>query len=225
MGLNRISNKQYADLLKKNYKEWKKEGLSKGGYFIIFNGFLAKNKLKNISGNALKLYIYLGLNSKNMTGEVWHSNKSIAKYFGKSERTIRNWMKELEDMHLIKRIQLEYSGVAHTFLQPYELDENKRKFVYRYRLKNKNYREKINLTEYSKAIIDGVHHIFPNVEVNVYPGCFDLITDTELNSSDLRKMGHEIKIRDKRFEKFIVKYKYVRNDGSLAISTQLFERI
>lgn len=118
--IKKYSNKDKAVIYKKNYEFWKKEGLDNYGYFIIFNGFITSNKLVNINGNALKLYIYLGMYSKNMTGEVWHSNYKIAKYFNKSERTIRNWMRELEDLNLIKRMQLEFNGESHTFLQTYD---------------------------------------------------------------------------------------------------------
>ncbi|MGK0469341.1 helix-turn-helix domain-containing protein [Clostridium sp.] len=118
--IKKYTNKDLAILYKKNYEVWKKEGLNSYGYFILFNGLITSNKLININGNALKLYLYLGIHSKNMTGEVWHSNNRIAKYFNKSERTIRNWMKELEDMNLIKRMQLEFNGESHTYLQTYD---------------------------------------------------------------------------------------------------------
>lgn len=117
----KIPNKDLSKLMKKNYEIWKQNGLANNGYFIIFDGFLENNKLRNISGGALKLYIYLGLNAKNMTGEVWHSIPRIAKYFGKSERTINNWIAELEKLNLIKRMQMEVNGVSYTYIQPYEL--------------------------------------------------------------------------------------------------------
>lgn len=118
--IKKYSNKEKAVIYKKNYEAWKKEGLDKYGYCILFNGFITSNKLSKISGNALKLYIYLCMYSKNMTGEVWHSNSRIAKYFNKSERTIRNWMKELETLNLIKRMQLKFNGEMHTFIQTYD---------------------------------------------------------------------------------------------------------
>ncbi|HDR7361514.1 TPA: helix-turn-helix domain-containing protein [Bacillus toyonensis] len=121
-----LSNKRKAKLYKENYKKWKEYSLNENGFFIIFSGFVEENKLKKISGNALKLYIYLGMYSKNMTGEVWHSNKTISNYFGKSERTIRGWMKELEDQHLIKRMRLEFDGQPHVFLQPYNAGESRK---------------------------------------------------------------------------------------------------
>lgn len=125
MTFKKLTNSKKAEIYKKNYSVWKQAGLNHNSYFVIFKGFIESNKLKNISGNALKLYIYLGMYSKNNTGEVWHSTYKIAKYFGKSERTIRTWSKELEDIHLIKKMQLEFNGVTHTYLQPYDLGEDR----------------------------------------------------------------------------------------------------
>ena len=106
--------------MRTEYRYWKEHSLNTTGYFIIFQGFMEENLLKDISGNALKLYIYLGINSNNMEGIVWHSNKTIAEYFDKSERTIRLWMKELEDRGLIKRMRLVYDGNVYTYLKPYK---------------------------------------------------------------------------------------------------------
>jgi len=57
---------------------------------LIFKEFMDGKLLKSLSGNALKLYIFLGLYSKNQTGECWPSVQTIAEYFGKSERTVYN---------------------------------------------------------------------------------------------------------------------------------------
>jgi hypothetical protein len=124
---NELRNREKAIILKQNYRYWKTRALENSAYFIIFQGFEEIGKLKNISGNALKLYIYLGLHSNNYEGVVWHSNKKISDYFGKSERTIRGWMKELEDLQLIRRMRLKYDGNMHTYLQPYISKENKDK--------------------------------------------------------------------------------------------------
>jgi len=120
--------KKYSDLssfakaenAKRNYSEWKKNAINENGFFIIFNGFLESNILKNINGNALKLYIFFGIHSKNETGESFYSIKEIAKYFNKSERTISTWINQLEKARLIERYQLSYDEVAHTYLQPYD---------------------------------------------------------------------------------------------------------
>lgn len=120
MNFDKLKNSEKSLIMRNNYKRWKFDGLDEAGYFIIFQGFLETGKLREISGNALKLYIYLGINSNNFEGIVWHSNEKISKYFGKSERTIRSWMKELEDLDLLKRMRLKYDGNVYTYLQPYE---------------------------------------------------------------------------------------------------------
>lgn len=124
MDSNNLRNSEKSEVMKNNYGRWKLEALDEVGYFVIFQGFLENGKLKNISGNALKLYIYLGLNSNNFEGIVWHSNGKIARYFKKSERTIRSWMNELETLSLIKRMRLKYNGNVYTYLQPYAYKYN-----------------------------------------------------------------------------------------------------
>jgi len=124
-----MNNKEIADLYRTRYNNWKKESLETSGFFVIFNGFSdiqdhnGLTLLQKISGGALKLYIFLGIKSKNYTGESYYSIKSLSKYFKKSERTINNWLRELEDLNLIYRIQLQYNDVSHTFLQIYETDD------------------------------------------------------------------------------------------------------
>lgn len=119
MNFNNLRNSEKSLIMRNNYKRWKLDALDEAGYFVIFQGFLEGNKLKEISGNALKLYIYLGLNSNNLEGIVWHSNRKIAEYFDRSERTIRCWMKELERYRLIRRMRLKYDEKVYTYLQPY----------------------------------------------------------------------------------------------------------
>lgn len=114
-----LTNKKMAELHRKNYDKWKTQSLKTKGYFVVFDSFLTNKKLSKISGNALKLYIYMGLNSNNNTGEMWHSIKTMANYFNRSERTISYWIKDLEKANLIKRMQLEQNGSSHTFLQTY----------------------------------------------------------------------------------------------------------
>lgn len=113
-------NNVKSQKLKDTYTHWKLEALDECGYFIIFQGFVETGLLNKISGNALKLYLYLGMNSNNFSGVVWHSNKRIANFFGKSERTIRTWMKELEDLNLITRMRAHYDGMIYTYLIPYQ---------------------------------------------------------------------------------------------------------
>lgn len=105
---------------RKDFNTWKCLNINnKKGFFIIYNDFVSKNILNNISGNALKLYIYLGIHSKNDTGESWHSSEKIADYFNCDKRTINRWFKELEDKNLICRIQKGYRRAGNSFLKPY----------------------------------------------------------------------------------------------------------
>lgn len=112
-------NMRKKELLQQNYKSWKHEIFKHEGFFPIFQPFLEERILKNISGNALKLYIYLGLHSKNETGETWVTIETMSAYFDRSPRTISNWIKELEKHRLIIRFQLELNHPSYTFLQPY----------------------------------------------------------------------------------------------------------
>lgn len=227
--LNKKTNKQLSQILKNNYNEWKKEGLSEGGYFIIFNGFQHSNKLKNISGNALKLYIYLGINSNSQTGEVWHSNSKIAKYFDRSERTIRTWMQELESLNLIKRMQLQFNGNSHTYLQTYSLsnesDKNKDIYKYKYRLKNLEYRKSVDLRLFKDDICNGIFSVIKDCYVGVYKNYFEIKSYTPIDKNTLRKLGKYIKDTNNQFDSFSRKYTYTKETGEIHISSQLFERI
>ena len=124
-----MNNNKKAQLLKRNYLIWKKKGLNENGYFTIFNGFLENDILKKISGGALKLYIFLGIKSDNNTGESFYTVKYIAEYFNVSERSISNWISELEDNNLIIRYQLKFNGVSHTYLNTYNLGKKRKNDV------------------------------------------------------------------------------------------------
>ncbi len=106
------------------YYNWKKSNLEKGMYFIIFNEFVDQKILKNISGGALKLYIYFGLNTFYVYGSSYNNQsvKEIADYFNKSERTINNWIQALEKMKLIKRHRESIKDHSKTQLIPYNLN-------------------------------------------------------------------------------------------------------
>lgn len=120
MKFNELNNSTKAKYYKKNWSTWKQLNRhNKKGFCIIYNDFIEKNILQKISGNALKLYIFLLSNSKNDTGESWYTIDSLSLYFSKSPRTISYWLKELESLGLIKRMQLEVNKESHTYLQPY----------------------------------------------------------------------------------------------------------
>jgi len=115
----RIPNRIRAEILKRRYEEWKREALKSTGYFPVFTEFKDSFLLRNLSGGAVKVYLYLGLKSKTWTGETWVSLDQMASYFDCTKRTLSNWLKELQDKELIERMQLEVDGVSFTFLKPY----------------------------------------------------------------------------------------------------------
>lgn len=219
------SNKLKAEALKAEHKEWKKEELASNTYFIIFKDFLSPNILNKISGNALKLYIYLGLNADNMTGEVWHGTEKIAKYFGKSERTIRTWFRELQDLNLIYRMQLEFNGNSYNYLLPYKDINKTDKYILKYRLKNSNLRKSVDLNDYKESIVKGVKFVFPTSVVIVSKEIFTIQLDFSPEPELLRKMGYEIKTRDYRFTNLLREYSYTDREGNIKKSSQLFQRI
>lgn len=115
----KIPNVRKAEIYKNQYKQWKALAIENSGWMPVFTSFKEAFLLRDLSGNAVKLYIYLGLHAKNETGECWVTIETMAAYFRKSPRTISNWIKELENAQLIKRMQLENNSVAYTFFRPY----------------------------------------------------------------------------------------------------------
>ncbi|MGN7170848.1 helix-turn-helix domain-containing protein [Paenibacillus cellulositrophicus] len=112
------------DKLRENHQSWKKKNhANRVGFFPIFNDFKYTH-LSEISGGALKAYIYFGVHANNNTGECWHSAEKMGQYFGVDIRTIKKWIAELEERNLIERIQVGYHRVANTFLIPYEAAED-----------------------------------------------------------------------------------------------------
>ena len=119
MPKTKIPNYRMAEIYRGNHERWKKYKLSEKGFFPVFNSFKDNYVLREVSGNALKLYLYLGLMSNNQSGETWVTIESAAAYFDKTPRTISNWVNELERKNLIRKLQLKPNSVAHTFLLPY----------------------------------------------------------------------------------------------------------
>lgn len=105
--------------LRTNHKKWKEERRSENTpFFMIYKDF-KDLYLKDISGGALKLYVYLGFHVNSFTGECWVSTENIAEFFGNDQRTIKKWIAELEEIGLLKRIQNGFKRVANSFLLPY----------------------------------------------------------------------------------------------------------
>lgn len=119
MDFENLPNYRKAEIYRSRYKKWKEDSLVFVGYFPIFQSFKEEFILRDLSGNALKLYVYLGLHSGNKTGETWVTIENIAKYFDKSPRAVSYWIEELVESKLIERVQLKYNESAHTFLIPY----------------------------------------------------------------------------------------------------------
>ncbi|MCI0184646.1 helix-turn-helix domain-containing protein [Sulfoacidibacillus ferrooxidans] len=85
----------------------------------MFSTMVSEDVLNRVSGNAIRLYVYLGHRGVNETGECWITIETMARYFKKSKRTVSYWLSELENVGLIKRIQFNLDESAHTFLRPY----------------------------------------------------------------------------------------------------------
>ena len=116
-----INNRDKIELLKIKYKKWKDRKIkNKDGFFPIWNEF--KRFLPVLSGGALRLYIFLGLVSKNDTGESWYSISRLAEELNCSERSIHEWAKELRDWGLIKRYQIDFNGPSYTLLLTYDIN-------------------------------------------------------------------------------------------------------
>lgn len=110
---------QRFDNLKRTHQEWKEQNFeSNKPFFPIHSDFL-NLFLKDISGPALKLYVFLGLHAKYHSGESWYSLPELSEFFRKDPRTVANWAKELEDLGLIVREQKGFKMKATTFLRPY----------------------------------------------------------------------------------------------------------
>lgn len=104
---------------RRQHKEWRDWLKSEGtGFFPVFSEDF-KTYLTRLSGNALKLYLFLGAYVDNKTGETTLSLNAIANFFGAKLRTVQGWMQELTDEGLVQRIQTGYKNRAHTFVLPY----------------------------------------------------------------------------------------------------------
>lgn len=117
-----MDGRKKAAELKRQHREWRDSNFkNKKGFFAVFQDF--KFVMEDLSPGAISMFLYLGLHSNNLTGEVTHSIDRIAKYFNKSPRTISTWLKELEEKNLIVRIQITFNGPSHTFIMPYTSKE------------------------------------------------------------------------------------------------------
>lgn len=106
-----------SELIMYEYKLWK-EYLqnNNSGFFMLYNDF--KKFLPEISTGALKLYLFYGFHSKNLTGESWYSIDTIANHLDTTPRSINTWNSELEKLGLIYRSADNKSSKT-TYLVPY----------------------------------------------------------------------------------------------------------
>lgn len=125
----KTANKKTDDLLmimestRRKHERWKKGNYSKKvGFYPVFKDFKYTH-LADISGGALKAYLYFGLHSNNDTGECWHSTERMSEFFGVDIRTIKKWITELEERKLIYRVQIGFNRAANTFLLPYKVPD------------------------------------------------------------------------------------------------------
>lgn len=104
---------------KEEYAAWKKELQEINKPFFMIPSDFQHVFLKDISGGALKLFLFLGFHSKYHTGESWYTVEQVGAFFKKDPRTVANWFKELDDKGLIFRGQKGIMMKANTFLKPY----------------------------------------------------------------------------------------------------------
>lgn len=104
---------------RKYYSDWRNENEQSNKPFFAVHSDFEVTCLKEISGGALKLYVYLGFRAKYRTGEVWESIPEISNFFEKDERTVAKWFSELERANLVSRYQTGFNRAANSFLKPY----------------------------------------------------------------------------------------------------------
>lgn len=104
--------------IKKEYAVWRSSNhMSNKGFFAVFSEF--ESYFSKLSPGAISLYLYLGIHSSNRYGVVFHSIETMANNLNRSNRTISNWLQELEDVKLIYREQERFNSVSITYLRPY----------------------------------------------------------------------------------------------------------
>lgn len=117
--INKEEKNKIITELKESYSLWREKTKQMNKPFFMIHNDFEHLFLKDISGGALKLFIYLGFRSKYQTGESWESIETVASFFGKDPRTISKWFAELEDTGLLTRKQKGFKMTATTFLRPY----------------------------------------------------------------------------------------------------------
>ena len=115
-----LENKNaYFNQLRHEHELWKNALIEMNKPFFMIPTDFSHLFLKDISGGALKLYLFLGFHAKYRSGESWYTNEQVGLFFEKDPRTVTKWFKELEDLGLIFRAQKGVMMKANTFLKPY----------------------------------------------------------------------------------------------------------
>lgn len=104
---------------REQYAAWRSELQEINKPFFMIPSDFKHLFLQDISGGALKLFLFLGFHSKYNTGESWYTVEQVGAFFKKDPRTVANWFKELEDKGLIFRGQKGIMMKANTFLKPF----------------------------------------------------------------------------------------------------------
>lgn len=206
--LSKDEKKEILNHLREVYSDWKNQNQVINKPFFAIHTDFENLFLKDISGGALKLYIYLGFRSKYKTGETWESIDRIALYFEKDKRTVANWFAELEELYLVERHQTGFKRAANTFLKPYgyffkeiptfpfpTIDDVDKEITKNIQERNQPYLG-LMLTNYSYSEHTLVI-LYKNNKKNLYYGSyFTNFPDDEKEFKSLRKkfMDHRIKM-------------------------------
>lgn len=110
------NNASVAQRYKEGYTQWRNFRKEvKENYYIIPKEL--EEYLPYINSRALSLYLYYCLNSRNETGESWHSINTIAEKMNVSSRSVNTWNNDLEKAGLIVRLNDRHNSKT-TFLLP-----------------------------------------------------------------------------------------------------------
>lgn len=149
--------KEYTTVLKENWATWKATNKTMKTIFFPINKEFETQHLKNISGGACKLYLFLGLKSRK-TGESWYSISKMAHSLDVKPRTIDNWLQELEDRGLILRDRQGQTST--TYLLPYSLNIINMKMPVDYQKKEEIISTLIERAENDKDAVGQIHRIY-----------------------------------------------------------------
>jgi hypothetical protein len=112
--------KEHADMFYSHKKKGLKDAEEKGngvGYVVLFNGIDDILIDRSINNACLRFFIFLLKNMDHEKGYLYHSNKTLAKRYGVSEKQIRKYFVELSEHGLIERL-LRFDNSPITLIKP-----------------------------------------------------------------------------------------------------------